>query len=69
MPVTLTVRPSGYARERVSPSERTEIATPDSTLRLIVPENAASAEVDIEVEKLDVDSLPAPPGDQKRVSR
>ena len=53
VPVTLTVRPPGYARERVSPGERTEIVTPDSTLRLIVPENAASAEVDIEVQKLD----------------
>ena len=49
------------------PAERTEIVTPDSTLRLIVPENAASAEVDIEVQKLDVESLPAPPGDQERV--
>ena len=67
IPVTLTVRPPGYARERVSPGERTEIVTPDSTLRLIVPENAASAEVDIEVQKLDVESLPAPPGDQERV--
>ena len=65
--MTLTVRPPGYARERVSSSERTEIVTPDSTLRLIVPENAASADVDIEVQKLDVDSLPAPPGDQERV--
>ena len=67
IPVTLTVRLAGYARERVSAGERTEIVTPDSTLRLIVPENAASAEVDIEVEKLDVESLPAPPGDQERV--
>ena len=67
VPVTLTVRPPGYARERVSPSERTEIVTPDSTLRLIVPENAVSAAVDIEAKKLDVDSLPAPPGEQERV--
>ena len=68
VPVTLTVRPPGYARERVSPGERTEIVTPDSTLRLIVPENAASAEVDIEVEKLDPASQPSPPGDQERVA-
>ena len=67
VPVTLTVRPPGYARERVSPSERTEIVTPDSTLPLIVPENAVSADVDIEAKKLDVDSLPAPPGEQERV--
>ena len=67
VPVTLTVRPPGYARERVSPGERTEIVTPDSTLRLIVPENAVSAEVDIEVEKLDPASQPSPPGDQERV--
>ena len=67
VPVTLTVRPPGYARERVSPSERTEIVTPDSTLRLIVPENAVSAAVEIEAKKLDVDSLPAPPGEQERV--
>ena len=40
---------------------------PTPRLRLIVPENAASAEVDIEVQKLDVESLPAPPGDQERV--
>ena len=67
VPVTLTVRPPGYARERVSPSERTEIVTPDSTVRLIVPENAASAEVDIEIEKLDPASQPSPPGEQERV--
>ena len=67
VPVTLTVRPPGYARERVSPGERTEIVTPDSTLRLIVPENAVSAEVDIEVEKLDPASQTSPPGDQERV--
>ena len=67
VPVTLTVRSPGYARERVSPGERTEIVTPDSTLRLIVPENAVSADVDIEAKKLDVDSLPAPPGEQERV--
>ena len=41
--------------------------TPDSTLRLIVPENAVSAAVEIEAKKLDVDSLPAPPGEQERV--
>ena len=67
VPVTLTVRPPGYARERVSPGERTEIVTPDSTLRLIVPENAASAEVDIELEKLDPASQTSPPGEQERV--
>ena len=67
VPVTLTVRPPGYARERVSPSERTEIVTPDSTLRLIVPENAASADVDIELEKLDPASQTSPPGEQERV--
>ena len=67
VPVTLTVRPPGYARERVSPGERTEIVTPDSTLRLIVPENAASAAVDIEVEKLDPALQTPPPGDQERV--
>ncbi len=67
VPVTLTVRSPGYARERVSPGERTEIVTPDSTFRLIVPENAVSADVDIEAKKLDVDSLPAPPGEQERV--
>ena len=67
VPVTLTVRPPGYARERVSPGERTEIVTPDSTLRLIVPENAASAEVDIEVQKLDPTLQTSPPGDQERV--
>ena len=65
--VTLTVRSPGYARERVSPTERTEIVTPDSTLRLIVPQNATSDDVDIEAKKLDVDSLTAPPGDQERV--
>ena len=67
VPVTLTVHSPGYARERVSPGERTEIVTPDSTLRLIVPENAVSADVDIEAKKLDVDWLPAPPGEQERV--
>ena len=67
VPVTLTVRPPGYARERVSPGERTEIVTPDSTLRLIVPENAASADVDIELEKLDPASQTSPPGEQERV--
>ena len=67
VPVTLTVHSPGYARERISGGERTVIATPDSTLRLIVPENATSADVDIEAKKLDVDSLSTPTGDQERV--
>ena len=67
VPVTLTVRSPGYARERVSQDERTEIVTPDSTVRLVVPENAAPSDVDIEVQRLDAGSQPAPPGDQERV--
>ena len=67
VPVTLTVVSSGYARERVSSDERTEIVTPDSTVRLVVPENAASADVDIKVQRLDAASHPAPPGEHERV--
>ena len=67
VPVTLTVRSTGYARERVSQDEQTEIVTPDSTVRLIVPENAVSSDVDIRVERLEVDSQPEPPGEWERV--
>ena len=67
VPVTLTVVSPGYARERVSSDERTEIVTPDSTVWLVVPENAATADVDIEIERLDAGSQPAPPGEQERV--
>ena len=67
MPVTLTVRSTGYARERVSQEEQTEIVTPDSTVRLIVPENAVSSDVDIRVERLEADSQPEPPGEWERV--
>ena len=67
VPVTLTVRSTGYARERVSQDEQTEIVTPDSTVRLIVPENAATADVDIRVERLEADSQPEPPGEWERV--
>ena len=67
VPVTLTVVSPGYARERVSPNEETVIETPDSAVRLVVPEGAASEDVDIEVERLDAESLTEPPGEHERV--
>ena len=67
VPVTLTVRSTGYVRQLVSQDEQTEIVTPDSTVRLIVPENAVSSDVDIRVERLEVDSQPEPPGEWERV--
>ena len=67
VPVTLTVVSPGYARERVSPNEETVIETPDSAVRIVVPEGAASEDVDIEVERLDAESLTEPPGEHERV--
>ena len=65
--VTLVVRSTSYARQRVPPSERTEIVTPDSTVTVIVPENAVSSEVDIRIERLEGESRPEPPGEWDRL--
>ena len=65
--VTLVVRSTSYARQRVPPSERTEIVTPDSTVTLIVPENAVSSEVDIRIERLEGESRPEPRGEWDRL--
>ena len=67
VPVTLVVRSTSYARQRVSPGERTEIVTPDSTVTLIVPENAVSSEVDIRIERLEGESRPEPRGEWDRL--
>ena len=65
--VTLVVRSTSYARQRVPPGERTEIVTPDSTVTLIVPENAVSSEVDIRIERLEGESRPEPRGEWDRL--
>ena len=65
--MTLVVRSTSYARQRVPPGERTEIVTPDSTVTLIVPENAVSSEVDIRIERLEGESQPEPRGEWDRL--
>ena len=65
--VTLVVRSTSYARQLVVPGERTEIVTPDSTVALIVPENAVSSEVEIRIERLDGESQPEPRGEWDRL--
>jgi len=64
--VTLTVLPPAV-RIQVPTNEAIDIATSDSTVRLVAPAGAAPGDVEIRLAKLDTMSVGSPPGARERV--
>ena len=65
--VTLTVLPPAV-RIQVPTNEAIDIATSDSTVRLVAPAGAAPRDVEIRLAKLDTMSVGSPPGSRERVA-